>query len=52
MKLALSFLLLTSLAIGQVLQRRADRTFGLFNGRFWLKLSQEQRKNLHFRYVG
>jgi hypothetical protein len=43
MKLALSFLLLTSLAIGQVPQD-ADRTFGLFNGRFWLKLSQEQRK--------
>lgn len=43
MRLALSFLLLTTLAMGQSPQD-ADRTFGLSNGRFWLKLSQDQRK--------
>jgi hypothetical protein len=43
MKLALSFLLLTALVMGQSLQV-ADRTFGLCNGRFWLKLSKDQRR--------
>jgi len=46
MKLALSLLLLTA-AIGQSpgqSPQDADRTFGLSNGRFWLKLSQDQRK--------
>jgi hypothetical protein len=43
MKLALSFLLLTALVMGQSSQV-ADRTFGLCNGRFWLKLSEDQRR--------
>jgi len=42
-KLALSFLVLTALVMGQSSQD-ADRTFGLFNGRFWLKLSKDQRR--------
>jgi hypothetical protein len=43
MKLTLSFLLLAALASGQSSQWQ-DRTSGLYNGRFWVKLSQEQRK--------
>jgi hypothetical protein len=44
MKLTLSFFLLAALAVGQLPQDQ-DRTSSLFNGRFWLKLSQDQRKS-------
>jgi hypothetical protein len=43
MKLALSFLLVVAFAVGQSPQD-GDRTFGLFNGRFWLNLSPDQRR--------
>jgi hypothetical protein len=43
MKLTLSIFLLAALAVGQSPQDQ-DRTFGLFNGHFWLKLSQDQHK--------
>ena len=43
MRLALSFFLLVTFAFGQSPQDQ-DRTSGLFNGRYWLKLSQDQRK--------
>ncbi len=44
MKLTLSFLLLGALAFGQAPQYQ-DRTFGMFTiGRFWVKLSQDQRR--------
>ena len=43
MKLTLWFLLLGALAFGQAAQYQ-DRTFGMFNGRFWVKLSQDQRR--------